>query len=137
MKKLSTLVACVALLSGCDFAGGSGESVAFSSVTLTESPLGTNLYVEVQDAGGRAVYQGEQITGVDESVLPYVVATDGEFLGSSRGYYVVVMDGSPGSYEIVGVAGPFTGDQLRASPGSTYEVTGSQGDVRAEIALSP
>jgi hypothetical protein len=143
MQKLLAFAICAALLSGCDFVGGSGDPVAFSSVTLTTAPLpadedGTapDLYVEVQDAGGRAVYKGQTIMNADASAFPYVVATNGELTGSKHGYFIVVMDQNADGYEFIAATGPFTADQLRSSTEPVFEVSGSEGEVRAEIAVS-
>jgi hypothetical protein len=145
MKQLIALAAAAALLSGCDFVGGVDvDPVAFSSITVTDSPLPVDedgspvdLYVELQDAGGRAIYQGPLVENADrQTVLPYVIATDGELLGSTRGYYVVVMDRDDDGYDLVMASTHFTAEDLRSSSEPVYQVASSNGRLVAEIAIT-
>jgi hypothetical protein len=144
MKKLVALAACAALLSGCDFVGGTDvDPVSFSSIVITDTPLPRDedgsqpdLYVEVQGADGRAIFQGPVVEDAVRANLPYTLATDGEFIGASRGYYVVVMDRDADGYDLIEASGHFTGDDLRTSSESVYEVTNDNGRLRAEITLA-
>jgi hypothetical protein len=145
MKKLLTLVACVALLSGCDFVGGSdAEPVAFSDLTLTSVPLrddedgsAPDLYVEIQDASGRAVYKSSSILeDVDDTAFPYTLDKAGALAGSQRAYFVVVMDRDADGFDLLAASGAFSADDLRAATEPAYVVTNEAGTFQAEIALS-
>ena len=145
MKKFLALAACAALLTGCDFAGGAGvDPVAFSSLTITASPLpadedgsAPDLYVEIQDAGGRAIYQAPSVLeNASASAFPYTLEGGGEFVGSTRSYFVVIMDRDADGYDLVASSAAFSADDLRASTTPVFEVTNNRGNVRAEIAVS-
>ena len=144
MNKFLALAACAALLTGCDFAGGSDvDPVAFSSLTITSAPLpgdedgsAPDLYVEIQDAGGRAVYRAPSVlddAGAD--AFPYTLSQAGELTGTTRSYFVVVLDRDADGYDLIASSEAFSADDLRASTGS-FEVTNEQGTMRAEIAVS-
>lgn len=144
MKKLLTLAACAALLTGCDFVGGDdGNPVAIASLTIEAAPLPSDsdgsapdLYVEIQDVGGRAIYQAPSVAQNLDS-LPYVIDTDGELTGTTRSYFVVLMDQeADGSYRLISISESFTAEDLRASSESTYAVRSSDGALQASIALS-
>lgn len=146
MRRLFACALCVLTLPACDIAGlvDSGpEPASFSRITLTETPLpddedgtATDLYVEVQNASGAAVYRGMVEEDVDASVLPYTVVTDGAVVGERQSYYVVVLDYDPVGYRYIGTAGPFTGDELRAVQDSlVISGEGPEGIVKATIVL--
>jgi hypothetical protein len=144
MNKLLALIACAAFLTGCDFIGSDADPVAFSGLTVTSAPLradedgsGPDLYVEIQDAGGRAVYEAPSIVeDADETVFPYTVSEAGQLVGTSRAYFVVVMDRDPDGFDLLAASGPFSADDLRASTEATFAVPDASGSVEAEINLS-
>jgi hypothetical protein len=145
MKKFLTLAACAALLAGCDFLGGSDvDPIAFSSLTITSSPLpadrdGTapDLYVEIQDAGGRAIYAAPEILQeADASVFPYTIDVPGELTGSTRSYFVVVMDRNDDGNRLIVASDGFSADDLRASSSDAFEVSNAAGTLQAELSIA-
>jgi hypothetical protein len=145
MKQILALAACAALLAGCDFIGGSdADPVAFSSLTITASPLpadndgsAPDLYVEIQDAGGRAVYMAPSILEeADAGAFPYTIGAPGELNGSTRSYFVVVMDRDADGNDLIAASDGFSADDLRASASSTFAVSNAAGTLHAEIAIS-
>lgn len=147
MKKLLTLAACAALLSGCDFVGSGEAPAAFSNLTLISSPLpadddgsGPDLYVEIQDAGGRAIVKADQTyENVTADDFPLVIsANGGELVGVRRSYFVVVMDrNDAGGYDPVATSASFTADDLRNSTESVFAVTNERGNIQAQLTLAP
>ncbi|HLT47335.1 MAG TPA: hypothetical protein VK002_08920 [Rubricoccaceae bacterium] len=145
MKKILTLAACAALLTGCDFVGSDVEPAAFSNLILTDSPLPRDedgsrpdIYVEIQDVGGRAVVKADQVfEDAEATSFPLTVAGSGALVGTARSYYVVVMDrDEDGSYDLIGISKPFTAEALRTSTEPVFEVTNEQGNLRAELTLA-
>jgi hypothetical protein len=145
MKKLFALAACAALISGCDFAGGSTAEPAavVSSLTINSMSLPTDsdntapdLYVEIQDAGGRALYKAPAIReNVTEADFPYTVDTELEVYGEARSHYVVLMDQTDDGYELIAISPAFTGDALRAvADSSSFQIQTADMDV--QLALS-
>ena len=144
MKPFLTLATCAILLGGCDFVGATNASpVAIASLTILDAPLpieedGTapDLYVEVQDASGRAIVQAPAIReDADASMLPYQIA-GGTLYGASR-FTVVVMDWDEDRYEVLATSRVFSLADMRANAGSSFEVRDEAGTLRAEIALTP
>ncbi|MDX1418561.1 MAG: hypothetical protein R3181_01225 [Rubricoccaceae bacterium] len=146
MRRLFACVLGALVLSACDFAGlveSSPEPVAFTRIVLTAAPLPddedgspTDLYVEIQDAGGAAVYRGAIEEDVSPSIFPYTVVTDGAIVGERQSHYVVVLDYDPSGYRYIGRTGPFTGDALRAAEDSlVVQGDGPEGFIEATIIL--
>ena len=145
MKKLFAFAACAALLTGCDFIGGSGvDPVALSSLTITASPLpadedgsAPDLYVEIQDASGRAIYQAPSVLeNASASAFPYTLGEAGELIGTTRSYYVVVMDRDADGYDLIAASQAFSADDLRASTAPVFEVSNKRGNLHAEITVA-
>ena len=149
MRTLLAGALCTLLLSAsaCDDAielvDPGPEPVAFSSITVTTAPMpadedstAIDFYAEVQGAGGRAVFTGDVVEDADASALPYAVATNGTIAGANLSYFVVVMDYTPSGFQLIGRAGPFTGDDLREAEGSfTIRGENPNGVVEATITL--
>ena len=143
MRVPPVIVLCAIALAACDQFNPQPAPVPFARITVTTAPLpveedGTapDLYVEVQDAGGAAVYHGDVVEEADASAFPYTVATDGALAGERRTYYVIVLDRDADGFDYVGRAGPFTGDDLRAAHGAlTLSDENRQGVVEAVITL--
>ncbi len=145
MKNFLALAAFAALLSGCDFVGGSGvDPVAFSGITITTRPLtnhdadgsAPDLYVEIQDAGGRGIFQAPSVfENADEPSLSYTITSGGELYGSTRSYYIVLMDRNSDGYRFIAATEAFTAEDLRTATGATFEVSGDDGTFNAQISL--
>ena len=151
MKKILALAACAALLAACDQAQDviddltepPPDPVAFASLTLTTSPLppdedgsAPDLYVEIQDAGGNAIFESQSVLeDAEPSDFPYVLG-GGELVGAARTYALVVLDRDADGYDRIASAGGFTADDLRESPSDTFAVTNAVGTLRAELALA-
>lgn len=140
MKKFLAIAACAALLTGCDFVGGaSGDAVAVASLTINAMPAANDLYVEVQDAGGRAV-PGMRSTADDFSgAFPYTVSgVSGEITGTTRSYFLVLMnEEADGTKSLIAASPAFSADDLRAvasDSASTFRV--QSGEVDAELTLA-
>ena len=159
MKVILALAACAALLAGCDFLDDAFNEaddaiddilepppppVLFSGLILTKSPLpgdedgsAPDLYVEIQDAGGRPIYQAPSVLeDADASAFPYTLEGGGEFVGTTRTYSLVVLDRDLDGYDLIAATRPFSADDLRASPSDTFAVANGQGSLRAEILLT-
>ena len=60
----------------------------------------------------------------------------GEFTGTSRSYFVVLLDEDAEDYDLIGVTNAFSPDDLRASTQGTFEVTNADGTVYAQIEIA-
>jgi hypothetical protein len=157
MKTALTLTACVALLAGCDYLDGALDEAeealdetfeptpppaVFSSLIITDAPLprdedgtGPDLYVEVQDASGAPVYRAPSVLiDAEATSLPYALG-GGEVVGTTRSYFVVLMDRDDDGYDFIAATDGFSADDLRASPSDTFAVTDRRGRLHAELVL--
>ncbi|NNF58637.1 MAG: hypothetical protein HKN04_10380 [Rhodothermaceae bacterium] len=136
MKKFFAIAACAILLTGCDFVGGSpGETVGIAGVTINAMPAATDLYVEIQDAGGRAIASSDA-ESFDGS-LPYAVpGLSGDVAGTTRAHYLVLMErDSDGTNSLIAVSDPFSGDEIRAAEAGMFPIQSS--GIDAELAIAP
>ncbi|MDX1419893.1 MAG: hypothetical protein R3181_08000 [Rubricoccaceae bacterium] len=143
MKQFLTLAACAVFLVGCDFVGGAGETVAFSNLTLNATPLpadedgsAPDLYVEVQDAGGRAVIKSSIYEDASDATLPLVVSPSGELVGTTRTYYLVVMDRDADGYDLIQRSEPFSADDLRNAADPVFQIADRRGRIQAELTIA-
>ena len=128
MKKIFAFAACVVLLAGCDFLGGSGDTVAtVANITITDVALNgaTDIRVEVQDVAGRA-YSGGDHASVS---LPLSLDMQFDVHNGARDLAIVVMRDNGASsaqrYAFVGSSDVFNGDGLATAAGSSVQVGGN------------
>ena len=136
MKKFFAIAACAVLLTGCDFAGGSSaETIGIAGVTINAMPAATDLYVEIQDAGGRAVASSDA-ESFDGS-FPYAISDlRGDISGTTRAYYLVLMEReSDGTNTLIAHSDEFSGDELRTAESGMFQIQSSGLD--AELAIAP
>ena len=128
MKKFTLLVAAgVLALSGCDFAGSTDSAVVpVASIEVSglqssngETPWdadGTapDVYVEIRNASGRAIYRSEVRENAEESSLEFAVDSAVEIPFSAMAMYVNVYetDGDPVHAREMAASEAFTLDQL-------------------------
>lgn len=128
MKKSILLAAAgVLALSGCDFAGSTDSAtVPVASIQVSNLPAsngqeawdtdGTapDIYVEIRNAAGRAIYRSEVRENTEASDLTFDVDTVVEIPFSALAMYVNVYesDGDPIFARSMGTSEAFTLDQL-------------------------
>lgn len=128
MKKSTLLVAAgVLALSGCDFAGSTDSAtVPVASIEVSGLPAsngttawevdGTapDVYVEIRNAAGRAVYRSEVKENVATDDVSFAIDSEVTIPFSSMAMYVTVFesDGDPVFAEQMGNSEAFTLDQL-------------------------
>ncbi|GAB5535512.1 MAG: hypothetical protein Rubg2KO_17610 [Rubricoccaceae bacterium] len=128
MKKSILLVAAgVFALSGCDFAG-STDSATVPVASIEVSGLQTSngqeawdadgtapdVYVEIRNAAGRAIYRSEVRENTDASSLEFSVDSEVEIPFSAMAMYINVYetDGDPVLAREMAASQAFTVDQL-------------------------
>ncbi|MDX1440203.1 MAG: hypothetical protein R3284_09900 [Rubricoccaceae bacterium] len=137
MKKLIAIAAFAVFFAGCDIVSGDADGAVASvaNITITDASLGgsSDIYVEVQDAAGRA-YSQTSHSGVS---LPLSLGAQFEVHSASRDMFIVVMrDNGSGSFsasDIIGASDAFDGNMLAAAAGSSLQVGGA---VSAEISVA-
>ena len=128
MKKSITLVAAgVLALSGCDFAGSTDSAIVpVSSIEVSGIPSsngqaswdsdGTapDVYVEIRNAAGRAIYRSEVRENTEATSLEFSVDSAVEIPFSAMAMYVNVYetDGDPVLAREMAASQAFTLDQL-------------------------
>lgn len=150
MKRILTLAACAVLFAGCDFAGGSdGPMTSVANVTLTAAPLqragggswdtdgAPDLYVEVQDVSGRAYYSSDVFENT-EALPAGGLDLGGAFdlPGTSRSYFLVVIDVDDDQNELMAISEAFSADDLAASTSETVEIASENGSIGAVLQVS-
>lgn len=128
MKKLIAFAAIAVFFAGCDIVSGDADGAVASvaNITLTDVALNgaSDIYVEVQDAAGRAYSQSSHAN----VSLPMSLDTQFDVFNGSRDLFIVVIrDNGSGQFtpnDILGASEGFDGDALAASAGSSIQVSG-------------
>lgn len=140
MKKLIAIAAFAVFFTGCDIVSGDASVVAsVSNITINEVELGASSGIQVQiwDVSGRP-YMSSHHSNVTSESFPLQVDANLDIYNGSRSYYLVVLNDveNPDVSDRLGMSAPFSGDDLAAAAGTSFDVVATLGSLSAELSVS-